>query len=387
MTVKYECDIILLSYESPGLLKKCVESVFKYTRVPVRLIIVDNASKDPAVAEYLNAVESSGNVAVRKLFNDENLGFAAGINEGMKISDSPYVCLLNNDCEVTDGWLREMLLVAESSSEIGIVNPESNTFGSVPAEGVSIHDHAVRLQKNSEKYVEIGHAIGFACLIKREVIDSIGYLDEIYSGVCYEDSDFSIRAQKAGFIPVIAEGAYVFHEEQASRKDLAGKEKIYACNKKIFEDRWGKILRILLLDPESKKTVDVLGYYGALRKLAKERAFLKIWTVSGRPGSRVDDAVKSGILIKHTDIAITVFKRRIKMSDVVLRILTKKKKYNAIFTADIHLARVLRFLKPFHGGEVFTLDDSYEVTTGKSEKLSLYDDAQRIASCLREERG
>ena len=381
--MKYECDIILLSYESPGLLKKCVESIFKHTRTTVRLIIVDNASKDPEVARYLHSLESTENVAVQKLFNDENLGFAAGMNIGMKISEAPYLCLLNNDCEVTDGWLLEMMLVASSSSEIGIVNPQSNTFGSVPRENSSIYDHAVFLQKNSEKYVEMGHAIGFACLVKREVIDRIGYFDEIYAGVCYEDSDFSLRAKDAGFVSVIAEGAYVFHLEQASRKNLLGKKQIYAANKKTFEDRWGKILRVLVLDPESQKQVDILHYYGALKKLARERVFIKVWTVSGRPGSRADDAIKEGILVKHADIGINVFKRRIKLPIVVLRVLTKKKKYNAVFTSDRFLARILRFLKPFHGGDVLILNGSYEVIAGKNDKMPLYEEAPRIALYLR----
>ena len=381
--MKYECDIILLSYESPELLKKCVESVFEHTRENVRLIIVDNASKSPEVARYLNDLKGTENVAVQKLFNDENLGFAAGMNKGMKISDAPYVCLLNNDCEVTDGWLLEMMLVAGSSPEIGIVNPHSNTFGSVPREGVSIHEHASFLQKNSEKYVEVGHAIGFAFLVKRDVIDRIGYLDEVYAGVCYEDTDFSMRALEAGFISVIAEGSYVFHLEQASRKNLPGKKKIYAANKATFENRWGKILRVLILDPENKKPVDILGYYGALKKFARERSFIKVWTVSGRPASRAESAISEGILIKHSDIGISVFKRRIKKSAVILRVLTKKKKYDAIFVNDRYLAGILRSLKPLHGGDVFVMDSSYEINIKKGKKFHFYEDSARIASYLR----
>jgi GT2 family glycosyltransferase len=378
---------VLLSYENPELLKKCVQSVMDHTRVSARLIIVDNASKDPEVAKYLNDLKGTGNVAVQKLFNDENLGFAAGMNKGMKISDAPYVCLLNNDCEVTDGWLVEMMLVAGSCSAIGLVNPQSNTFGSIPRAGASIHDHAVSLQSNSEKYTEIGHIIGFCCLIKREVIDRIGYLDEAYAGVCYEDSDLSMRAKEAGFIAVIAEGSYVHHIEQASRKNLPGKEKIYRANRKLFEDRWGGILRVLLLDPESPKTVDILAYYGALKKLARQRVYIKVWTVSGRTASRVKDAIENGILVKHTDIGISVLRHRIKMSAVIIMVLTKKKKYDAIFTADRHLAVILRFLKRFHGGNVFVLSDSHELSDRKKEKWSLYDDAARIASYLRKERG
>ena len=52
-SMKYDCDIVLLSYENPGLLKKCVESVLDSTRVRSRLIIVDNGSADPRVGNTM----------------------------------------------------------------------------------------------------------------------------------------------------------------------------------------------------------------------------------------------------------------------------------------------------------------------------------------------
>ncbi len=385
--MKYACDIVILSYESPGLLKKCVESVFKNTTIPCRMIIVDNASRDPEVKEFLHQLEGTDKMAVQKVFSDENAGFAAGMNKGMKLADSPYVCLLNNDCEVTSGWLREMMLVAEISSSIGIVNPQSNTFGSVPVQGTTIHEHAELLHKHSEKYVETGHAIGFACLIKSEVIDSIGHLDEVYAGVCYEDSDFSLRARAAGFISVIAEGAYVFHVEQASRKNLPGKKRIYETNRKKFEQRWGKALRVLMVDPEAGRSCDVINYYGALKKLANQRIYLTVWTVSGRPASRAADAIKEGLLVRHTDVALKIFKRKIKNSAIILRVLTKKKKYDAVIVPGRSAAAVLRVLKPLHGAEILILENEFDLLCGKNRKMSLFGDSESIACSLREKRG
>ena len=129
----YKVDIILLSYESPDLLKKCVQSVLDHTRIRTRLIIVDNASQDTEVARFINAVSGNETVAVEKIFSENNKGFAGGMNLGLRVSDAPFVCLLNNDCVVTDGWLEEMIAVARSRDDIGLVNPQSNTFGSKSA--------------------------------------------------------------------------------------------------------------------------------------------------------------------------------------------------------------------------------------------------------------
>jgi len=164
----YECDIILLSYESPELLKKCVESVLEKTGVRSRLIIVDNASKDTGVREYLSGVHGNDRVEVEKLFSEENAGFAGGINKGLKLSSAPFVCLLNNDCVVTEGWLEELISVVKKSPGIGLVNPQSNTFGLKPSRNETIEDCAKKTSLLKGKYTELGHIIGFACLIKEK---------------------------------------------------------------------------------------------------------------------------------------------------------------------------------------------------------------------------
>ncbi|MGB2660821.1 MAG: glycosyltransferase, partial [Candidatus Omnitrophota bacterium] len=57
-----KCDIVLLSYESPDLLKECVRSVLDHTRVKSRLIIVDNNSRSPEVKKYIEAVDGNETV-------------------------------------------------------------------------------------------------------------------------------------------------------------------------------------------------------------------------------------------------------------------------------------------------------------------------------------
>ena len=348
-----ECDIILLSYESPNLLKKCVWSVLDHTRVRSRLIIVDNASRDPEVKSFLNNIHGNSTVTIEKVFSEENAGFAGGMNKGMRLSDAPHLCLLNNDCIVTDGWLEEMISIARSREDVGLVNPQSNTFGSRPSEKGSIDEHAFSLERKKGTYLELGHAIGFACLIKKEVVERIGYLDEEYQGVCYEDTDFSIRAQKAGFISVLAEGAYVFHLEQASRGTLEGKEEVYRRNREIFERKWGKLLRVFCMDSRLKSTGLIVEEYENLKGLARERAIVDMLVRPGGPFTKDEISRRT---IRHTDIGVNIVPAGFAGFSALWRVLTKKKKYDAVIVNNALLMRFFNLLKPFHGAEIFSLE-------------------------------
>jgi len=369
--MKPECDIILLSYESPDLLKKCVRSVLDHTRASSRLIIVDNASSDPEVRRYLQGIRGNDKVIMEKVFSEENVGFAGGMNRGMRLSEAPFVCLLNNDCQVTDGWLEEMIAVARSRDNIGLVNPQSNTFGSRPGIGNSIDDHAALIRNKKGRFTELGHAIGFACLIKREVIESIGYLDEAYRGFCYEDTDFSVRAGKNGFIAVMAEGAYVFHAEQASRGKWKGKEEIYRTNRKLFEDRWGRLLRIFFLDRLPGSDERVSEYYEILKGMARERAIIDMWSRGRRSSGGNLTGFDGKKPIKHADIGVNIFLNTFTAPAVLWQVLTKKKKYDAIIMKDGPLLRFLGFLKPLHGAETFSLKEKTRIETGKRMTFDL----------------
>ena len=345
-------------------MKKCVQSVLDHTKVKSRLIIVDNDSRDPEVGKYLREISGNETVEIKKVFNTENKGFAAGMNDGLRLSDAPFVCLLNNDCVVTEGWLTELAAIAGKRSDIGLVNPQSNTFGSSPDGDSSIDAHASFLSKKKGKYVELGSAIGFACIIKREVLDSIGYLDEAYRGVCYEDTDFSARACKEGFISVMAEGAYVFHVEQASRRGLKGKKEVYRRNREIFENKWGKLLRVFYLDSSDGNKENALKSYEKLKGLARERAVIDMWIGGARfsPEELIRDTVK------HANISIKVKSGGLKQAPVLWRVLTKKKKYDAVVADDKRFLALLNLLRPVHKAEIF-LKDNLEDPTGLAGRL------------------
>ena len=369
--MKVDCDIILLSYESPDLLKRCVKSILDSTKVKTRLIIVDNASRDTEVINFLQAIHGSSNVIIEKVFSEENVGFSAGINKGLRLSNAPYVCILNNDCEVTEGWLEEMIAVSKTSGRIGLINPQSNTFGSRPGEGKPIKEHAEGLKKRKGKYIELGHAIGFACLIKKEVVDRVGYLDEDYEGFCYEDTDYSLRASRAGYIPVLAEASYVYHQEQASRGKVKEKEAVYARNRKIFEEKWGKLLRIFILEFPKTKIQDFSSYYDVLKGLARERAIVELLEKGDSLTKHFTDELDKGEITRHADVSIKFHSGKLVIPFVVWKVLTKKKKYDAVITDNELLFHILRATKVFHRSIAFLVDPRTGFVSNKAKVFDL----------------
>lgn len=227
-----KCDIIIPVWNERGLTEECVQSIKKNTVLPHRVILVDNAS-GAETASYLKELSEKDKDAVILIRNEINSGFPKAVNQGIAISNAPYLCILNNDTEAYKGWLEEMVRIAEDNPGVGVINPSSNNLGqSGPLEGLS------------GKWIEMSSCIGFCMLVKREVIWKIGNLDEIYSPGNFEDTDFSRRAIKAGYKCVMAKGAYVYHAQNTGFKKRKDWDENFKRNMEIFNKKWGKVKRI-----------------------------------------------------------------------------------------------------------------------------------------------
>ena len=209
------CDIIVLVWNLLDYTKECIQAVLKNTAFPYHLIVIDNASNAPT-RDYLIKMAQENKDKVTLLRNEENLGFVKAANQGIRAATAAYVCLLNNDTQVSPGWLTEMIKVAEGSQQIGILNPNSNTLGCKPKKQQPLELLAQQLKSYSGEYSELAWATGFCMLIKRKTIEEVGHFDEIYGMGTFEDADFCKRAQSLGYLSVCARGAYVYHREGRS---------------------------------------------------------------------------------------------------------------------------------------------------------------------------
>jgi GT2 family glycosyltransferase len=197
--MKIKVCIIILNWNGREFLKNCLNSIKKNVSFKnYKVIVVDNGSKDGSQNMIKKRFKE-----VDLIENKKNNGFSGGNNQGMKHAlkkyDPCYVYLLNNDTLVEKNWLEEAIKCAESKKEIGIVGSKQLTFDRRPA----ISAGWIRLlgikyyYGNQEKEVNWVSGAGF--LIKKEVLEKIGFLDEIYNPVYYEETDLEKRAILAGF--------------------------------------------------------------------------------------------------------------------------------------------------------------------------------------------
>lgn len=235
-----DLSIIIISYNTRDLLKKCLESIInglKDSKIDelTEIVVVDNASTDGSVETVKKLTNSKINgLTIRLIKNNENLGFARAVNQALRVATGKSILLLNSDSEVKRGALN-CLLTFEKERRPAIVgakllNPNGMVQPSVfhlPTIKRAIEEYWFGKKGSFSKYIPLGKnaseveaVSGGAMLISREVFDRIGFFDEKYF-MYFEDLDYCRRARTAGYKVYYLPGAEVVHEHGASGRGLA----------------------------------------------------------------------------------------------------------------------------------------------------------------------
>jgi GT2 family glycosyltransferase len=220
-------DVVIVSYRCRELLRGCLEALRTHPpSVPIRVVVVDNASADGTV-EMVRS-EFSG---VDLIASPSNLGFAAATNLGARRGDAPHLLALNPDTAVTAGALDTVLATMESHPEAAVVGPrllrEDGSLDhaakrSFPTPlsalghftGIGRRSGATgRLASYSAPKVESGpvdSVNGAFMLIRRDAFEAAGGFDEGY-WMYMEDLDLSYRLAQAGWTSWYEPDAVVTH--------------------------------------------------------------------------------------------------------------------------------------------------------------------------------
>ncbi len=318
------CDIIIPIWDQLTFTKDCIEHIRKNTAYPYRLILIDNAS-GPEARAYLEGLrdEGRGKLAVERrglakggrddcggvvlIRNEENLGYVKAINQGLKISDAPYVCMMNNDTIPASGWLEKMIAFAEVHKDVGLVNPQCNGHLNTP-----IESYARALWKNKGKYMEMNQCQGFCMLVKRELIDKVGFLDEAYGIGGYDDTDYSMRAHLAGYRSVAIYDAYVYHRLHVSFDKAGDREEWVRKNRKLFYDKWGKHLRLGMIVSLGDIRQDAIARmvrmaYGLAREWAWVHVWINLKGESRALSASIDEQIEREGFAPHQNIRFDYF--------------------------------------------------------------------------------
>ena len=358
-----DCDVIVVTYNQLEYTRLCLESLLRHTQAAYRLIIVDNAS-EASVVEYLQSFQAQ-HPHVELILNPHNAGWVRAVNQGVRRSSAPYVCWMNNDTVVTEGWLTAMLEVAATHSQVGLLNPSwSVERETLPA----FLKRAASHNGSPGRYQEIGECNGACLLVTRQVIERIGLLDEVYETGGFDDSDFSRRATKAGFSCVEAASAFVYHWQNVSINrvpDYWHRER--ASKRRIFQERWGPPRQIVVVwDGEApqlrgSRESEVEVVVG----LARLGLVVHVWIVNhlGRAeagGRRLED-------VHHANIKVSRFWSWRPLPRLVRCALTQwwcmallaarrtkrdAKRYKAVIVESSDVADWIRMTRWLHGVEV-----------------------------------
>lgn len=210
--------IVILNYNGLEVLKKCLTSVFKIDYPNFEIILVDNNSSDGSLE--MAKINFSKAIFIK---NEENLGFAAGNNVGIKFAlerAADFILLLNNDVEVEKNFLTQLIDNVAEKKIIGLASPVifDGETKEIWFSGGRINWWKMKAINKKDiqtkNYFNADFITGCAMLIRAVVFQKIGLLDEDYF-LYYEDADFSFKAKKAGFQNVVVSSSWIYHWEKS----------------------------------------------------------------------------------------------------------------------------------------------------------------------------
>ena len=258
-----ELSIITVNYN--GLKDTCelIESLQKYLlSLSYEIIVVDNASRDNEAVALKEKYPS-----ITTIRSEKNLGFSGGNNLGIKEAKGNYIFLLNNDTIIENDTFKFLIDRLNSSPKIGAVSPKikfafsphSIQFaGYMPLSTITLRNNLIGFGEQDyglhEIPIQTPYCHGAAMMIKKEVIDKVGYMPEIYF-LYYEELDWSTQIEKAGYELWYEPLSTVYHKESQSTGQqsylrtfyLTRNRLLYARRNRYGITRWISILYQLMV--------------------------------------------------------------------------------------------------------------------------------------------
>jgi GT2 family glycosyltransferase len=246
-----DLSIILVNHNAQDLTLECISSIIEKTTIPFEIILVDNTSTDDTIA-----LVRSRYPKINLVSNRQNLGFAHANNQGIAIAHGRYVLLLNNDTLLKNNALAKMVDYLDKNPMVGALTcklydadgktiqhncrtfptPLGTMFGRAslltrlfPGNPWSTKNLLSDWDYNSTR--EIDWASGAALMLRREVIDQVGILDDKNFFIYWEDTDWCKRIHDAGWKIHFIPDAEIIHLTGSG----GGRRSLYLSNLMIYQ--------------------------------------------------------------------------------------------------------------------------------------------------------
>ncbi|MCY0896186.1 MAG: glycosyltransferase family 2 protein [Alicyclobacillaceae bacterium] len=235
-------SVIVVSYGNWKITERCIHSIERCTS-NYELVVIDNRSPDETPVQLMDFAEHH-----RVILNEENIGYAAAVNQGIRMTESQKIVILNNDVIVTPNWLDFMLPL--STVETVVVPLSTACYHGQEIQGVDTHVTDVELaeiakrvaMQNKNKFKYLNFAAGFCMLFDREMFNHIGLFDEDLR-LAADDFELAMRMKRRGYRFVLSLSTVVLHlGHRAFQSDLERAESMASASWRHFEKKYPQVL-------------------------------------------------------------------------------------------------------------------------------------------------
>lgn len=270
-----ELSIIVVNYKTYDLTKNAIKSVLETVKSSYEIIVVDNNSQDFSYEKLKSAFANEiTNKRIEIISNSSNKGFAVANNIGIKKSKVNHILLLNSDTVVKEGSIDSSLNYIKQHEDVGAVgckillpngdldkaakrsfpNPKNSFYklfglSKINKKSKSNDYNLDDLDPNG--IYEVDSLVGAFMLVRKEIIDQIGFLDEDYF-MYGEDIDWCYRIKEAGWKIIYYGAVEIIHHKGSSSKKQKSKliyefyRAMYLFYNKHYKEKYSFLTRLVV---------------------------------------------------------------------------------------------------------------------------------------------
>ena len=219
-----ELSIIIVNWNTKNDLLHCLESIFQTIgRHSLEVIVVDNGSRDGSGIEVKKVFPS-----VHLIENDRNFGFSKATNQGLKNSSGRYALMLNPDTQAKEESIERLIFFMDDHPAAGIVGAQllnsdgskQNSISNFPSLATELINKNLlrwlfpkRFPGKEQDYsnpIEVDSVIGACMMVRRDVLEKVGLLDEDYF-LFLEETDWCYQMKRSGWKIYHLPEAEIYH--------------------------------------------------------------------------------------------------------------------------------------------------------------------------------